>query len=337
MSILNQKKLLSIIIPVYNVEVYIGKLLQSIFSQNTEEVEIIVVNDGTLDGSMNVVQRFVLAHPNLYIVNQSNMGLSEARNTGLKHAKGRYVWFVDGDDSISADCLDGLRKLLVTADMDVWAFDVIKVKVVNKIEKEETDKLCYKRSQYRFYNKVLKRDDIVGVLKEAFVQRFVFRKKFLDTNGLRFFPGIYHEDNEFMPRAMFYARNIMFVEKAYYRYLIRGNGNIMSSKSVKHIKDRLLITDNLLKFKRENARSLSDRCFMDFYIFSMIRGLIYEQDDFGTEGHRMVRVGYRRFRLLGMNAVAASLYYRLPKSLIKACAMTINPSWVRCLEKRIVR
>lgn len=337
MNILNQKKLLSIIIPVYNVEVYIGKLLQSIFSQNTEEVEIIVVNDGTLDGSMNVVKSFVSAHSNLYIVNQSNMGLSEARNTGLKYAKGKYVWFVDGDDCISADCLDGLRNLLVTADIDIWAFDIIRVKAINGIEKEETDKLYYKKSQCRFYNRVLKRDDTVGVLKEAIVPRFVFRKDFLDANGLGFFPGIYHEDNDFMPRAIFYAHDIMFVEKAYYKYLIRENGNIMSSKNVKHIKDRLQITDNLLKFKRENARTPGDRCFMDFYIFSMIRGLICEQNDFGAEGHSMVRAEYKRFRLLALNAVIASLYYRLPKSLLKACVMIINPSWMKCLEKSAVR
>ena len=92
--------LLSIIIPVYNVEAYIGKLLQSIFSQDTEGVEIIVVNDGTPDDSMNVVQGFVPVHANLHIVNQPNRGLSEARNTGLKHAQGKYVWFVDGDDCI---------------------------------------------------------------------------------------------------------------------------------------------------------------------------------------------------------------------------------------------
>lgn len=72
--------LLSIIIPVYNVEAYIGKLLQSIFSQDTERVEIIVVNDGTPDDSMNVVQGFVSVHANLHIVNQPNRGLSEARD-----------------------------------------------------------------------------------------------------------------------------------------------------------------------------------------------------------------------------------------------------------------
>ena len=329
--------LLSIIIPLYNVEAYIGKLLQSIFSQDTERVEIIVVNDGTPDDSMNVVQGFVSVHANLHIVNQPNRGLSEARNAGLKQAQGKYVWFVDGDDSISTDSLNGLRNLLLTADMDVWAFDVTRIRNVNGSEKEETDKLCYKRSQYRFYNRMLKRDDTVGVLKEAFVQRFVFRKDFLDANGLRFFSGIYHEDNEFMPRVMFYARNVMFVEKAYYRYLIRENGNIMSTKNVKRIKDRLLITDNLLKFKHEHARTPEDRCFMNFYIFSMIRGLICEQNDFGAEGQGMIRAGYKRFRRFGVSAVAASLYYRLPKSLLKACVMVIHPSWVRYLEKRVVR
>lgn len=328
---------LSIIIPVYNVEPYIEKLLQSIFSQDTEEVEIIVVNDGTPDNSIKVVRDFASQHSNLYIINQSNKGLGEARNTGMKHAKGKYLWFVDGDDYISKDCLNELKDLLGTVCADILAFDIIKVKEKSGIEEENLDKLCYKDSQYRFYNQNLGRDDTVSVLKEAFVQRFVFRKDFLESYGLSFFPGIYHEDNEFMPRAIFYARNIMFVEKAYYRYLIRENGNIMSLKNIKHIKDRLQIIDNLLKFKKKNARTLKDRCFLDFYIFSMVRGLIGEQGDFGAEGYGIVQSEYKHFRFLAMNAVMASLYYRLPKNFLKACITIVNPPWVKYLERRVIR
>ena len=91
--------ILSIIIPVYKVEKYVRKTLESVFSENfsDNEVEVIVVNDGTPDRSMDIVNEFV-SHKSLRIINQENQGLSGARNTGIKAAKGKYVWFVDSDD-----------------------------------------------------------------------------------------------------------------------------------------------------------------------------------------------------------------------------------------------
>ena len=87
--------LLSIIIPVYNVEHYIKTTLQSVFNQNIDETsyEVIVINDGTPDNSMSIVTEFSKKHKNLSIISQDNQGLSCARNAGLQRAKGDYVWF----------------------------------------------------------------------------------------------------------------------------------------------------------------------------------------------------------------------------------------------------
>ena len=99
---------LSIIIPVYNVEQYIGRCLQSCLCQphvTEADYELVIVNDGTKDNSMTIVEGMVHGMNNVIIVNQRNQGLSMARNAGLKAAKGDYVWFVDSDDWISEDCL----------------------------------------------------------------------------------------------------------------------------------------------------------------------------------------------------------------------------------------
>ena len=92
---------LSIIIPIYNVEPYIGRCIESILSQITESVdsvEVIMVNDGTQDGSMDIVKLQISGSPFVTVINQENKGLSCARNAGLDLAKGKYVWFVDSDD-----------------------------------------------------------------------------------------------------------------------------------------------------------------------------------------------------------------------------------------------
>ena len=87
---------LSVIIPVYNVEEYVLRCLKSIIDiENHGDTEIIVVNDGSRDGSMALVSDFASSHPIITIVNQENRGLGAARNTGLKHAQGEYVYFLD--------------------------------------------------------------------------------------------------------------------------------------------------------------------------------------------------------------------------------------------------
>lgn len=88
---------LSIVIPVYNVEDHVGQTLESVFATDATDFEVIVVNDGTKDGSMDVVRRYA-DRPNLTIIEQENQGLSAARNRGLDAARGDNVWFVDSDD-----------------------------------------------------------------------------------------------------------------------------------------------------------------------------------------------------------------------------------------------
>ena len=95
---------LSVIIPVYNVEEYVLRCLKSIIDiENHGDTEIIVVNDGSRDGSMALVSDFASSHPIITIVNQENRGLGAARNTGLKHAQGEYVYFLDSDDYIDLE------------------------------------------------------------------------------------------------------------------------------------------------------------------------------------------------------------------------------------------
>ena len=124
---------LSIIIPVYNVEQYIDECLHSVTSQGRTEddYEIIVVNDGTLDNSMDIVDRYVCQHENISVIHQSNSGLSIARNTGLQHACGEYVWFVDSDDWIAEDALSFLFPLLDNG-IDVLAFPLNLVRITSE-------------------------------------------------------------------------------------------------------------------------------------------------------------------------------------------------------------
>lgn len=111
--------LLSIIVPVYNVEKFIDKCLYSLVNQTLQDIEIIIVNDGSTDNSQNIIDEYVKNYSNkLVSLNKENGGLSDARNFGLKHASGEYVGFVDSDDFIDFDMYEKLydyaiKKMLI--------------------------------------------------------------------------------------------------------------------------------------------------------------------------------------------------------------------------------
>ena len=117
----------SMIVPVYNVEKYIGKCLESIVNQTFKNIEIIVVNDGSTDNSQEIINEYEKKYPNLLkSYEKENGGLSDARNYGLEKANGDYICFVDSDDFLAIDLLEKLEKYM-TLDIDMIKYKMIKV------------------------------------------------------------------------------------------------------------------------------------------------------------------------------------------------------------------
>lgn len=269
---------LSIIIPIYNVEQYIEETLETIFSQNIAPyiVEYILINDGSTDSSMNIATNLIKKHDiQVHIINQNNQGLSCARNAGLKIAKGEYIWFIDSDDSIKKDSINTIIKYLDQYQADILAFDMICIYESNRYEKISS--IFHKRKYKRLYFKSLNKFDIFNKIKETPVQRFIYKREFLKNKSMTFLPGIYHEDNEFMVRALFYAKKIVPISYAPYRYLIRVSGSITSTKSLKHIKDKFTIIQSLQDFSKKNAKNKSEEHFLNFYIFILLHNMLKEE------------------------------------------------------------
>lgn len=118
-------KELSIIIPVYNVQKYLEDCLLSIYKQSLslETFEVITVNDGSTDRSLDILRKYGKIYPNLIIVSQENKGQSAARNNGLAVASGKYIFFMDSDDFLCLDSLSSLLSKAVEHDLDVLRFD----------------------------------------------------------------------------------------------------------------------------------------------------------------------------------------------------------------------
>ena len=116
----------SIIVPVYNVSNYLGKCLESLVNQSLKDIEIIVINDGSTDNSLEIAREYEKKYSNILTVySQNNGGLSDARNHGLKYAKGKYIAFVDSDDYVKKDMFLKLYNYGVKNDLDVVVSDTI--------------------------------------------------------------------------------------------------------------------------------------------------------------------------------------------------------------------
>lgn len=236
--------LVSIIIPVYNVELYIEKCLISCIKQNisTFDYEIIVVNDGSLDNSLAIAERFMNKYPNIKILNQENQGLSGARNNGMKYARGEYIWFVDSDDYIEENCLGRIVSYLKD-DLDILQLQY------RHVYEDGTSPLDINFCKIEGVKSGLEVTEQGGLPAPA--QFSIYRTKFLKENKLEFVRGIYHEDSEFKPRVTYLAKKITSDTCISYNYLQRLSGSITSNFKLKNGLDMLKVMNSLLDFINE--------------------------------------------------------------------------------------
>ena len=200
-------KILSIIVPVYNVERDIYACIDSIYQQGLQDetFETIIINDGTEDDSMIVIQDVVSKHNNIRIINQKNMGLSQARNRGLDIAEGEYILFVDSDDLLISNRLPSLVKHALTskADLIIANYHMIDDNTVSSPQTDSNiDFIFNEMSGEQYFTKLFNP-------RECFVWRTLYKKEFLKTNQISFVPGIYYEDMPFTIECLLRAPNIV--------------------------------------------------------------------------------------------------------------------------------
>lgn len=254
---------LSIIVPVYKVERYIQRCILSIINQKEIDqslYEIIIINDGTPDNSMQIIRSCSKYTNNIVILEQENSGVSEARNNGLKIAKGQYVWFVDSDDWISEDSINILSPYFDKSP------DIIQIQYQSVWENDNKNISNISIKEYLY----LETDNYGFVLKNFErklpipAQFMIYNREFLLNHNLFFKKGIYHEDCEFKPRALYFCRTFMSIPSSLYFYLKRETGSITSCYSLKHGHDMLQVIDSLNQFSYKNNINLSSYICMFF-------------------------------------------------------------------------
>lgn len=244
--------LVSIIIPVYNVEDYLEECLQSAVNQTYKNIEIIIVNDGSTDSSQSIIECYKDNYPYISAINQSNLGLSCARNAGIKQAKGKYIYFLDSDDFIELETIKDCLELAEEKQLDILQFDA---KVFYEDDMDSHFDFNYDRSNV-LDNEIYKGGEFYNLLINKKIYKSpvwlsFYNKEFLIKNKLEFFRGITHEDELFSVQAFILAERVMYTPQSYFNRRIRKNSIMTQNISLKNIDGYMTVAHELARFSYE--------------------------------------------------------------------------------------
>ena len=259
---------LSIIIPVYNVEKYIRPCLESVFRQGLEEecFEVLLVDDGTKDKSLHVIADIIGFHKNIKILTQENQGLSAARNTGMREAKGEYVLFLDSDDLLVDNTLPILLRDAIRRSADLLIAGFVKM-----TDSEIEDGRTVEQKEH-LPVEMTGQEAFVNVLnpRQCYVWRALYRREFLSGNDIHFIHGIYFEDVPYTTECYLKAGRCVITNYIFYIYRQRNN-SIVSAINKKKVMDFNHVLASLWEMRQWKLSESEQRKLMDtiFSTFSV--------------------------------------------------------------------
>ncbi len=244
---MKNKGLISVIIPVYNVEKYLRECVDSVLGQTYKNYEIILVDDGSTDASGKICDEYATEFSQVSVIHKENGGLSDARNTGFVHSSGEYVYFLDSDDFIVPEAFEKLILLALKEQSDFVFFDAVSFEDKNNDYNIPQNYARKKQYETANGNSVLEKL-IVNKDFHSAVQMYLYNKKFLEDNNLTFISGCVYEDIFFSYQAFCLAERVSHLwEKLYYRRY-REDSIMTSKKSEKYFSSICKIYESIVEF-----------------------------------------------------------------------------------------
>ncbi len=242
----------SIVIPVYNVEAYLEECMESAVNQTLDNIEIICINDGSTDSSLEILKKYEKKYNNIIIINQENKGLSASRNVGIRNARGKYIYFLDSDDFIDIESMEICYKVCENSKLDMVTFDA----------------KCFLDKNYTGLD-INENYDRKGILPETIlsgkdfyilsIERGVYRApvwlnfyktEFIKNNNLYFVEGIYHEDEIHTCESLLKAKRIKHISYKFFHRRFRNNSIMTSGINKNHVEGNFEVAKQLCKFYR---------------------------------------------------------------------------------------
>lgn len=246
---------ISFIVPAFNVADYLQRCIDSVYSQNIgDSFEVIIINDGSTDNTRQIAEELINSgrYQNLKVINQSNMGSSVARNTGISQASGDYIWCIDSDDWIQKNSLSKIFEYFHNYNPDIFFINLLKI-YPDGIEKIEANQFLPKGII------ITGAEAIIANYQPASACSAIIKRSFIQSNDLAFFPQLYHQDVEFMYRAVALAKEVIFSDFVPYVYEVHPNSTTTSlnqNKIIKRLTDDAIIADSFKNFSKTLSNTL---------------------------------------------------------------------------------
>lgn len=274
----------SVIIPVYKVEKYLKRCIESVVNQSYKNIEIILVNDGSPDKCGEICDAYAKIDSRIKVIHKENGGLSSARNAGLDIASGEYIMFVDSDDWIEEDSLEKLDKYMdMNYDIINFKFGFVKEDSKNIIELQSDLKESYECDLTSYIDKLF-----MGELS-FFIWNKLYKKDLF--NDVRFPEGRNYEDMATIYKLYFKASKIIVTDYTLYNYWLGNSTSITSNSTIKNMTDYLVSTKEIYEVNK-NYLQINKRDFSGvatWYKMMLIQLLInytkstYKDDDLKRE------------------------------------------------------
>lgn len=239
----------SVIVPVYNVEKYLARCLDSLVAQTLEDLEIICVNDGSTDNSADILAKYAEKDDRITIITQSNAGISEARNVGMKKATGEFVGFVDSDDFIEKDFYEKLYTSAIKNNADIACSSVIR-----ENEKKKKILIEYKKEQVATSTK--EKFELAYIPEHCYIWNKICNRKKLENTGIEFIKGLVYEDIIYTPSVIEALNNMVVVPNLFYHYWKHSN-SLIKIASDKSRADKIFAKKHLLNLCIKNNIKLT--------------------------------------------------------------------------------
>lgn len=245
---------ISIIVPVYNTHKYLDRCISSIINQTFKDLEIIIINDGSTDKSLQLLKKYAKLDNRIKIHTQQNQGLSQTRNNGIHLSQCKYITFIDSDDELPLDALENQYKNALTNKSDLVVGDII-----------------YAGKNYQQLKKMKNHEDnLKAVFRKNIALQVcckLYKKSLLTKHNLYFTKDKLYEDRDFTVKLFYYASNISFSNSLSYIYYYQQDNSISNLIQTKNIHDAIKILNKIYKFLYK--QNIYDRYKYDFTYFAL--------------------------------------------------------------------
>lgn len=238
--------LVSIIVPCYNVEKYIEECVMSVISQDYENWECLLINDGSHDNTLNLLESLSTIDRRINVYSQENLGLSATRNRGIDIAKGEFLFFLDSDDVLDHKAISTLvfafqNNDIITGITVNTTFSEGKITKVSQLYTPKEGHIIFANQNFEVLKKAMQ-----SALTPT-AQNRLYSRDFINRHNLRFKEGILHEDELWFFETMLFARNVKFVNKETYFYRIDNQDSITKNVGDRNLESYILVMECIVK------------------------------------------------------------------------------------------